>query len=68
MVGIRFTVPLVLDYKAKINNPYDSIIYSWDTRYIPLVVEIEDYPYEKSRDYMGKPAEFITVSDIRKAI
>ena len=66
--GIRFTVPLVLDYKAKINNPYDSIIYSWDTRYIPLVVEIEDYPYEKSRDYMGKPAEFITVSDIRKAI
>ena len=56
--GIRFTVPLVLDYKAKINNPYDSIIYSWDTRYIPLVVEIEDYPYEKSRDYMGKPAEF----------
>ena len=66
--GIRFTVPLVLDYKAKINNPYDSIIYSWNTRYIPLVVEIEDYPYEKSRDYMGKPAEFITVSDIRKAI
>ena len=51
-------MPLVLDYKAKINNPYDSIIYSWDTRYIPLVVEIEDYPYEKSRDYMGKPAEF----------
>ena len=23
---------------------------------------------KKSRDYMGKPAEFITVSDIRKAI
>ena len=50
-------MPLVLDYKAKINNPYDSIIYSWNTRYIPLVVEIEIIHYEKKSRYMGKPAE-----------
>ena len=66
--GIHVTTPLVLDYKIKLDNPHDSTIYSWDTRYIPFWVNVDDYSSEKSRENMTKPSGNFTGTDSRKLI
>ena len=59
---------MVLDYKIKLDNPHDSTIYSWDTRYIPFWVNVDDYSSEKSRENMTKPSGNFTGTDSRKLI
>lgn len=66
--GIHLTTPLVLDYKIKLDNPHDSTIYPWDTRYIPFWVSVDEYSSEKSRENIGKPSDNFTGSDSRKLI
>lgn len=66
--GIHVTTPLVLDYKIKLDNPHDSTICSWDTRYIPFWVSVDDYSSEKSRENMEKLSDNFTGTDSRKLI